>query len=80
MMKPRWLAKFLASLGGYFWLPCPICGEPFAGFEWGHDDDQTLMQTLHSGKGVCPKAACKSETRRRNEELYARLGLSRHSR
>lgn len=32
-IKPRILAKFLAWLLGYFWLPCPICGKPFAGFE-----------------------------------------------
>ena len=30
---PRFLAQFLAWLIGYFWLPCPHCGEMFAGFE-----------------------------------------------
>lgn len=23
-----------ASLRGYFWMPCPMCGEEFGGYEW----------------------------------------------
>lgn len=23
-----------ASLRGYFWMPCPLCGEEFGGHEW----------------------------------------------
>lgn len=33
MIRPRWLAKFLAWIGRYFWIPCPICRQYFAGFE-----------------------------------------------
>lgn len=36
----RWLRRWTAPLRawragvtGYFWLPCPMCGEPFGGFE-----------------------------------------------
>ena len=72
MIRPRWVAKCIAHLGGYFWLPCPICAEPFAGFEWG--ENQSLMKSLTTGVGVCNKTSCKAEARRRNEELYAKLG------
>jgi hypothetical protein len=37
MLRPRFLARFLAWLGGYFWIPCPLCGRYFAGFEWTSD-------------------------------------------
>jgi hypothetical protein len=30
---PRWLAKTRANLGGYFWLPCRVCGRMYGGFE-----------------------------------------------
>lgn len=60
MIYPRFLAQFLAWLGGYFWLPCPVCKENFAGFEadagWGavpvEEADGTHMYC------VCSKAAC----------------------
>jgi hypothetical protein len=32
---PSWLREFAACLLGYFWLPCPLCGKMFAGFECG---------------------------------------------
>ncbi len=30
------LRKLRANLFGYFWMPCPICNEYFAGFEIGN--------------------------------------------
>jgi len=32
---PRPVASALAWLLGYFYLPCPRCGQPFAGWEMG---------------------------------------------
>lgn len=35
---PRRFKRFrewLANLEGFFWAPCPICGELFAGYELG---------------------------------------------
>lgn len=29
----RYINKLYAKLFGYFWLPCPICGEMFGGHE-----------------------------------------------
>ena len=59
LLKPlRWLRAFV---GGYFWLPCPICGENFGGFEWG----ESLMSSWDGGEGVCP--ACSEEADRLNQ-------------
>lgn len=32
---PRRWAKMMAAIRGFFWLPCPVCHEMFAGFESG---------------------------------------------
>ena len=68
MRKPKWMRKARANAGGYFWLPCPICGEMFGGFEWksGH----SLMTSKSEGVGVCPKKKCKEEADRRNLEKF----------
>lgn len=33
MRRPRWVNRLYANLLGYFWLPCPICGQMFGGHE-----------------------------------------------
>ena len=33
--KLTWLRRNIATAFGYFWLPCPMCGQMFAGFEIG---------------------------------------------
>ena len=34
--RPRWVQKLWARLWGYFWLPCPLCGNEVGGHEaWG---------------------------------------------
>ena len=60
LLKPF---RRIRAFFGYFWLPCPICGENFGGFEWG----ETLYDSWSSGTGVCP--ACGEEALRRNK-LY----------
>jgi hypothetical protein len=72
MIHPRFVAKFLAKVGGYFWLPCPICQEPFAGFEWG---SECLHTTPNSGTGVCSKPECEAEARQRNEQFWSAQGI-----
>ena len=32
-MKRRLYNNFRALVGGYFWLPCPLCGQKFGGHE-----------------------------------------------
>lgn len=35
MMRDRFTERRAEALeGGYFWQPCPLCGEPFGGHEW----------------------------------------------
>lgn len=68
MVRPRFLAKFLANIQGYFWLPCPICKEPFAGFEWG----ETIYKGSH-GQGVCSKPECMAEARRLSDRAIDRI-------
>ena len=33
--RPRFLRRWYAGLAGYFWIPCPVCGEMFSGHEMG---------------------------------------------
>jgi hypothetical protein len=45
-LRWRWLARLRACLGGWFWLPCPACGQMFAGYEAG--------RLVLDGKIACP--------------------------
>ena len=59
-MMPRWMHRFYAKFMGYFWLPCPICGEYFAGYE---PDAGSWYQGGGSGQTVCVN--CSGEAQRR---------------
>jgi hypothetical protein len=30
----RAVHRWWANLAGFFWTPCPLCGQPFGGHEW----------------------------------------------
>lgn len=49
---PRWCHKLFAHALGFFWLPCPACGEMFGGHEWRDPSVQTDPVTK---KGCCPR-------------------------
>lgn len=66
MIRPRFLAHLRAVLGGYFWLPCPICGKHFAGFECS---TQGLTISHGVGKCVCSRPACVAEAKRQTDEF-----------
>lgn len=53
-IRPRWLARCLAYVGGYYWGPCPVCGKNVAGFEFGAD----LWRTHNTARITCPDTAC----------------------
>lgn len=60
----RWRATF----GGYFWLPCPLCGTHFGGHEWKDYDGKCSLIPhpdhpigFGHGRGICP--ACTTEGR-----------------
>jgi hypothetical protein len=64
----HWLVRrchqLYALTRGYFWLPCPVCGEKFG----GHEANLALKTSLYRNQLVCPRPACKDvaiEERRR---------------
>ena len=56
-----------AALGGYFWIPCPICGRNFG----GHEASGYLMISWSRYQAVC--RACNEEAQSRN-----RLWMAAH--
>lgn len=48
----RWFNKLFANINGYFWLPCPLCGQNFGGHEW-NGREQLIMTGHGTGTGVC---------------------------
>jgi hypothetical protein len=51
--RPRWVQHIRAILGGYFWLPCPMCGKPFG----GHEAHGSLYYGMGHGALVCANCA-----------------------
>jgi len=64
-MKHRYWNYTRARLGGYFWLPCPLCGERFG----GHEDSGYLMTSASSGISVC--IDCADEAEALNKERFS---------
>jgi len=67
--KYRWLSHLYATLGAYFWHPCPICGKNFGGHEWL--DGNILMNSSSTGRGVCPD--CGEKARELNKINFPKL-------
>ena len=61
---------FRAFIGGYFWMPCPLCGKYFGGHEknGGH-----LATSLGSGVSTC--ADCTKDAERITRERYTAWGV-----
>lgn len=60
---PRWMHRLYASLFGYFWVPCLLCGRYSGGHEWRDRNgmSSTINHPIHpsnpgkrTGKGICP--------------------------
>ena len=64
-MRFRTLNRIRAFLGGYFWLPCPLCDEMFGGHEWQTGNDLYTSPVI--GVGVCPD--CGEEARKRSNKF-----------
>lgn len=58
--------KKAAEAGGFFWLPCDICGEEFSGAEWS-PSSTAIQKTETSGTLVCPKPQCSEAAKKSNE-------------
>ena len=52
----------IAKIGGYFWLPCPICGRMFGGFEIA---PRGLIDRMEGGvtigRAVCKKCGSRAQ-------------------
>lgn len=57
----RKILRAKARAGHYFWLPCPICGEDFAGFEWTGN----VLVGAGRSHGTCPN--CPGQWLRRGD-------------
>ncbi len=79
MKFPRFIHCLYAFLGGYFWLPCPLCGENFGGHEWHtHNENSSIMTSRGTGEGVCPN--CHDEAKKYNDEWVADNKALNHER
>ena len=63
MIYPRFLARFIAWFGGYFWLPCPVCKKPFAGFETLAGAGCVVVKEEDGDHmyAVCPRPSCQAQ-------------------
>jgi hypothetical protein len=45
-----------AEINGFFWLPCPLCGDFFGGHEWKdyNGKSSSIKISEGRGKGICP--------------------------
>jgi len=61
----RTINKVIANNVGYFWLPCPVCGNDFGGHEWGDSDYSSIPEDDegHSFVGICPNCEYTWETK-----------------
>jgi len=64
--KPRFLNAIISVCGGYFWLPCRLCGKKFAGYEW-----KESISTWAGGEGVCYR--CSDKARAINDEYFKNI-------
>lgn len=64
--SPRIMNWIIATWGGLFWLPCPLCQRNFG----GHESGGTLYSSAFSGEGVCRK--CADKAREQNIATYAK--------
>lgn len=60
--------KLYANLFGYFWLPCPVCGEHFGGHEVSAFSGAVIVEKEDGPHAycVCSKNSCQEEAKRRS--------------
>jgi hypothetical protein len=60
LIPERWRRahRTYASLAGFFWLPCPLCGTMMSGHEWRDIDGKPSRIPKGDGPGsftgICP--------------------------
>lgn len=79
-MALRWIEHLRATLGGYFWLPCPNCGRMFS----GRESHQTLWIDVGSGRCTCNHPICVAQVDEKNarfkEAKALKEGLNKQAR
>jgi hypothetical protein len=55
----RLLNKLYANLFGYFWIPCPLCGNMFGGHEVNERTKSIIKKNGHGGIVICQKCSAK---------------------
>jgi len=76
MIWPRWLARLMALMGGYFWIQCPVCREHFAGFEAppaGHNVNNRVENGEYVSEITCSKPECMAEGDRQQRAFFERV-------
>ena len=68
MRSPKFLRRLRARLGGYFWLPCPLCGEMFGGFECSNQS--VFTPTASPENGNIAQVVCRPCSRNRRPEIW----------
>lgn len=56
--KARRIEEKYAHANGFFWLPCPVCGEPFGGHEVDWDAVHAFVDSQDApgyGALICPR-------------------------
>lgn len=80
---PRWVHREYARLFGYFWIPCPLCREPFGGHEWRRTPFLSNVITVRGGSDpeILGRLICRTCTLARRggkeydrEDVYIPLG------
>lgn len=57
MRLPSWVRRIWAGVTGTFWLPCPLCGDSYGGYEAnGAGIPDVSRQGVY--RMVCPKRGC----------------------
>jgi hypothetical protein len=64
--KFRFLNQIYAFVLGYFWLPCPVCGNYFGGHECGGGG---IPLSMGHGKMVCYRKECNEEGDRQWQKM-----------
>jgi len=65
----RYFNKLYANINGYFWLPCPVCGEYMGGHEWKLGGSIPIKHDkgYYLGDGICDNCERKLNTK---EQLF----------
>lgn len=75
LFRWRWFAHFCAWQFGYFWLPCPSCGEMFGGMESSRSEHYDSVNAVYEGvvlrsQVICPPCIDRGEGCRDHARLH----------